>query len=394
MSDRYQEVYRIPPNLFIEGSPVLIEAGALLKDTTTDKVLALIKIKNLEHKKVNACRIDIHAFGPDGTELKGLPDYLYMDINVGIGQNFGAKIPVFLPDIRSRKMSVSVTQVVFDDETVWNQEPCEWMEVPEQQYITDLFPDGEFKKQYSLEVGPECTFVPVIRNGLFQCTCGTTNLATADSCYHCNRKYEDLVAKMDLDYLADHIEVRKAKERAAAEAEEARRIADAKEAEERKLIAKEKTRKRLLLGSCFGIITALLVLILLKIIIPGSTYNKAVKTMEAGDYSTALNEFETIKNFKDTEEKIDICSERIIDSALSNSAVDIKTLSGIPDEYYRRHNDKAYACGESLIKSQQWDVAEKYFNYCQSYENSKKYLKYISAQKALITMMTKLQSLI
>ena len=244
MSDRFQELYRIQPNLFIEGSPVLIEAGALLKDTVTDKVLALVKIKNLESKKVIACRVAIRAFGPDGTETEGLPDYLYVDIDAEIGQNFGAKIPVYLPDKTSRKMSVSVTQVVFADESVWNHEPGEWMEVPEQQYITDLFPDGEFKKQYSLEVGPECAFVPVIRNGLFQCTCGATNLATADRCYHCNRNYEELVAKMDLDYLADHIAIRQVEEKAAAEAEEARRIAEEKAAEERRLAAEEKRKKQ------------------------------------------------------------------------------------------------------------------------------------------------------
>ena len=32
MSSRFQELYRITPNLYLEGTPVLIEAGALLKD--------------------------------------------------------------------------------------------------------------------------------------------------------------------------------------------------------------------------------------------------------------------------------------------------------------------------------------------------------------------------
>ena len=40
MADRYQSLYRLQPNLYLEGCPVIIVAGALLKDTVTEKVLA------------------------------------------------------------------------------------------------------------------------------------------------------------------------------------------------------------------------------------------------------------------------------------------------------------------------------------------------------------------
>lgn len=354
MSDRFQELYRIQPNLFIEGSPVLIEAGALLKDTVTDKVLALVKIKNLESKKVTACRVAIRAFGPDGTEMEGLSDYLYVDINAEIGQNFGAKIPVYLPDKNSRKMSVSVTQVVFDDETVWNHEPCEWLQVPEQQYISNYFPDNEFTYQYELEVGPECTFVPVSRNGLFQCTCGATNLAAADRCYHCNRNYEDLVAKMDLDYLADHIAIRQAEEKAAAEAEEARRIAEEKAAEERRLAAEEKRKKQKKIVKVSAIAVALctvLLLVINTIILPAKKrseqYDTAIKLMESGSYAEAAEAFALLENYKDAEAKAKECQ---------------------------------YDDAKQKMDSKQYLEAKKIFEQLGDYKDSKEQFEYVTEQ--------------
>lgn len=45
MTSRFQEVFRLPSQQYIEGSPVIIEAGALQKDEQTGKILAQIKIK-------------------------------------------------------------------------------------------------------------------------------------------------------------------------------------------------------------------------------------------------------------------------------------------------------------------------------------------------------------
>ena len=40
MSERYSKLYVLPENLYAEGSPVIIAAGALLKDNQTGRVVA------------------------------------------------------------------------------------------------------------------------------------------------------------------------------------------------------------------------------------------------------------------------------------------------------------------------------------------------------------------
>lgn len=39
MSERYLKLFSLEENLYIPGSPVLIAAGALLKDTQTGRIL-------------------------------------------------------------------------------------------------------------------------------------------------------------------------------------------------------------------------------------------------------------------------------------------------------------------------------------------------------------------
>ena len=47
MSERYTKVYECPQNVYAESSPVVISAGALLKDNQTGKILAQLKIRNI-----------------------------------------------------------------------------------------------------------------------------------------------------------------------------------------------------------------------------------------------------------------------------------------------------------------------------------------------------------
>ena len=53
MSERYSRLFSLSENLYAEGAPVLIAAGALLKDNETGKVLAQLKLRSISDKKIN-----------------------------------------------------------------------------------------------------------------------------------------------------------------------------------------------------------------------------------------------------------------------------------------------------------------------------------------------------
>ena len=103
MTERYQRVYLSRTKHYTEGSPVIIEACALLKDIVDNKVLAQIKIRNISEKIIIACKVSVKTFAPNGSELEGITEFSYLDLRAIQGKDFGPKQPIPLPDITTRK---------------------------------------------------------------------------------------------------------------------------------------------------------------------------------------------------------------------------------------------------------------------------------------------------
>ena len=303
MEKRFQELYRLEPKLYIEGSPVVLEAGALLKDNKINKVLVQLKIRNLAEKRITACKICVRAFEPNGTEITGLPEYVYLDLNAVQGEDFGSRIPVYLPDNTTRKVLVSVTEIVFDDNNIWDNPPCQWKQIPAQMTIVERLTDEELSKQYQQEVGPDCDYVPERQKGLFLCTCGTANLADSAKCYKCHRSYEDLIEKLDIDYLTAQKDVRIQKE---TEEKEAAEKAAAEAARKDRI---EKEEKQLKVKKIFKIIIPVIAIALIiavltpTVIIPAiknaTAYRDANALLEQGEYDAAETAFKNLGDYRD-----------------------------------------------------------------------------------------------
>ena len=84
MSERYKTLYRLPENLYTIGSPVIIAAGALLKDNQSGKVLAQIKFKSISDKSIKAVKIRVLAFDVTGASVGDAVEHQYLDLNVEI----------------------------------------------------------------------------------------------------------------------------------------------------------------------------------------------------------------------------------------------------------------------------------------------------------------------
>ena len=62
MAERYSRLFTLPENLYTEGSPVIIAAGALLKDNQTGKVLAQLKLRSITEKDIQAVKVRLNLF--------------------------------------------------------------------------------------------------------------------------------------------------------------------------------------------------------------------------------------------------------------------------------------------------------------------------------------------
>ena len=117
MSERYSRLFSLPGNLYTDGSPVLIAAGALLKDNRNGKVLAQLKFRNISQKAIRSVKVKINAYDTANCPLAGVDAYL--DLNIAAGEEFGQSKPIYLPDATTRAFTVEILSVVFADHQVF-----------------------------------------------------------------------------------------------------------------------------------------------------------------------------------------------------------------------------------------------------------------------------------
>ena len=126
MEERYTRLFSLPENLYSAGAPVMIAAGALLKDNQTGKVLAQLKLRSLVDQKVKAVKVKIAPLDMVGKPLGEAVDHLYLDLNASRDMEFGQKVPIPLPDATTRGYQASVLEVVFADNTLWAAGDAPW----------------------------------------------------------------------------------------------------------------------------------------------------------------------------------------------------------------------------------------------------------------------------
>lgn len=304
MSERYTRLYSLPNNLYLDGAPALIVAGALLKDNETGKVLAQLKLQNLAESRLVACKVTVQAFDIAGAELSGIENYAYLDISVSRGENFGAKEPITLPDSATRKIIVSIIQVVFENGEIWQDSIGVWTSIASHQLITDRLEDTELQKQYSIEVNGNCEYAPQKTGDLFLCACGTVNLSEYKICSGCKRNIADLLSALDIGELTLKKDLRLQHEREQAAEEE--RIAEEKKrvAEIARINAKKKEKRILTIAAMVALTVAVIVLAVKFIVIPETKYRDAVKLLEAKDYNEAKEIFVQLGTYRDSPERI------------------------------------------------------------------------------------------
>lgn len=293
MSERYTRLFALEENLYSEGSPVVLSAGALLKDKQTGAVLAQLKIRNIGDRRIKAAAVRIACFDTLGKPLEGVVEKEYLDLDAGRGAEFGQKTLISLPDASARSFSVSVTWVAFSDNLVWNASEKALSALPKPDSLSKALGDEELVKQYRLKYGAGAKTFPRKYKGLWFCACGALNRADEEVCHVCGQK---LAAILPFDAEALKAEKdarlqREADERRRAE-EEAKAAAEEKAARAKKAAQKAKKIAAIVIPVVCACVA--FVLLLTQVIIPKRKYNEAMSLIDAGEYATAYGILEDI----------------------------------------------------------------------------------------------------
>ncbi len=185
MSERYSRLFSLPENLYSTGSPLLIEAGALLKDNQSDKILAQLKFHSLSIKSIKAVTVALYAKDVVGNRLGDKVEYQYLDLTANRDSTFGQKTPIVLPDATTRSFSAEIIGVVFSDNTLWSGSNEQWEPFPPKIPLPDVISDLEMQKQYRLELGNNKNFVYKEYKDLWYCSCGALNHNDEGCCHTC-----------------------------------------------------------------------------------------------------------------------------------------------------------------------------------------------------------------
>lgn len=229
MSERYTRLFSLPGNLHTPKAPLLIMAGALLKDNVTGQVLAQVKYKNLQIKPIKALTISLQALDTRGLPLGEPVKHQHLDLSAPRDSEFGQKEPIPFPDASTRGFSAQVRQVIFSDNSIWEAEGQPWESLPEQQTLEQALGDTELCKEYRSRF-PGAAFFPREDGPLWRCTCGAWNEEGENTCHLCGKEKASLFS-LDLGNLKASRDRRLAQE---AQQKEEKQAAEAKKAKKRK----------------------------------------------------------------------------------------------------------------------------------------------------------------
>lgn len=234
MSERYLKLFSLEENLYIPGSPVLIAAGALLKDTQTGKILGQLKLQSISDQPIKAATVALIPLDTVGNPLGEPVSYQYLDLEITRDAYWGSQDPIRFSDPSTRAYTASVKEVIFSDNSIWTAPTNVWKALPAKTMLETQLDDFELATQYRMHFGMDCQYGYQTVEDLWYCPCGAVNHQGERVCHACQKDSNEL-AGVDWELLREEAAERVAKKRAEEEAlaaERERKLAEKKAKQE------------------------------------------------------------------------------------------------------------------------------------------------------------------
>ncbi|MGN1094132.1 MAG: leucine-rich repeat protein, partial [Candidatus Neoclostridium sp.] len=204
----YEKLFRINENLYAEGSPVLIRAGALFRNEQTGRLHVQVKFENLCKKPIVMLKASFVFADASGKELYR-DQHQFMDIKAAINETFGDKTPVLVQHPAARSFTVTVEDVWFLDGETWtNTGNAPLGSLPKPAALGSKFLSKEAIAQFKSTLCLQANFVPFKFKDVWFCSCGNINKEQSDRCARCGAPLNDMLQaneeKLKQDFLAEY----------------------------------------------------------------------------------------------------------------------------------------------------------------------------------------------
>lgn len=192
MSDRYSKLFSLAENLYAQGSPIIIKAGALLKDNESNRLLAQLKLQNISDKPVKFVKVELTLLDSVNRSIGASITFDYLDLFATRGADFGTKKPIYIAQAATRSYAVKVVEVGFDDNSIWKDNNCVWNPMPKQKHIVSSLGNYIAVKGFKSLFGKDAVWSMLDHGDLWCCTCGTINHQDEEFCYKCGTAHVKL----------------------------------------------------------------------------------------------------------------------------------------------------------------------------------------------------------
>ena len=290
MEQRYSRLYTQAGMLYAEASPVIIEAGTVLADSLTKKVLVQLKFRNISDREITSLLACILPLDASGEAQDKAVEYLYNNLSIPRDESFGAGAAVVMPNTEVRSYKVRVGKVCFADGSEWQGQEDYFAPLPAPERLENAFDDEEMSRQFRISYGEDCIYLASEAKDLWFCTCGAVNHADESKCHKCRRVHSAL-KNINVDSLRS---------------ETTKRLSSEMQQEAEEDI--ENTEKRSKLLKLLAIIVpVVLILVILLATLPGyfarkNNYAKAAALLEQGEYDQAQQLYEELGDYEDSRE--------------------------------------------------------------------------------------------
>ena len=277
MAERYTKIFLLPDHLCAEGCPVLIAAGALLRDNQTGKLLAQLKLRNISSTPLREVTLAITPQYPDGRAAEKPVLLSISGDEIPRDADFGQKSPAFLPEKDAFAFSAQVTRAAFADGTVWADPAALWLPLIPPRTLDEAL-GQEHAAAYRAVHGSQCVFEPLEQLGLWTCACGSLNTGGERHCHTCGLELAALLSA-SAEQLAQQLETQRAE----------------KAARTKKYI------KWAIIGTAAVAIAVAAGILISNAVKKNNAYKDAVQLLEQGQYTLAEAAFTALEDYKDSE---------------------------------------------------------------------------------------------
>ncbi len=296
MAERYTRLFTLPQDLYTAGSPLVIAAGALLKDTQTGRVLAQLKLRSISDQTIRAVKLRVIGYDVS-QEVLCRQEHQYLDLDVKRDALFGAKEAILFPVSSVRSFTVEPLAVYFADGSSYLYEDSRWESLPAQEDLISRLFDAELIRQYRLETSEKSRYVPLSTRDLWLCSCGEIN-HPFECCHRCGMDLDSLDRLLSVDVLRECKNQRLLDE-----------AAEAAQRDEQRHSLSYKLKRAGLILIPVVLIGALLAAVYVVSSRREARYLSADELFAAGSYSEAAALYEDLGSYRDAASKAEVARD-------------------------------------------------------------------------------------